>query len=94
MEAGEAAFSPSVMLMETSVFSTIFLNSSKLIFPSRSRSASMMVLSTICEKAQVSRQPALERSLDERCRICEPGYMCVCVCVSCVATNLLQLLVL
>jgi len=35
------------MLIETSVFSTIFVNSSKLILPSRSRSASMMVLSTI-----------------------------------------------
>ena len=40
--------SPKVMLMLTSVFSTIFVNSSKLIFPSRSRSASMIVLSTIC----------------------------------------------
>ena len=38
---------PSVMLIETSVFSTIFVNSSKLIFPSRSLSASMIVLSTI-----------------------------------------------
>lgn len=39
---------PSVMLIETSVFSTIFVNSSKLILPSRSRSASIIVLSTIC----------------------------------------------
>ena len=35
------------MLIETSVFSTILVNSSKLILPSRSRSASIMVLSTI-----------------------------------------------
>lgn len=42
-----------VMLMETSVFSTILVNSSKLILPSRSKSASIMVLSTIC--AGVSR---------------------------------------
>ena len=35
--------------METSVFSTILVNSSKLILPSRSKSASMMVLSTICQ---------------------------------------------
>lgn len=39
---------PKVMLMLTSVFSTILVNSSKLIFPSRSRSASIIVLSTIC----------------------------------------------
>jgi hypothetical protein len=38
---------PKVMLIDTSVFSTIFVNSSKLILPSWSRSASMMVLSTI-----------------------------------------------
>lgn len=36
------------MLIDTSVFSTIFVNSSKLILPSPSRSASMIVLSTIC----------------------------------------------
>ena len=35
------------MLIDTSVFSTILVNSSKLILPSRSKSASMMVLSTI-----------------------------------------------
>lgn len=39
------------MLIETSVFSTIFVNSSKLIFPSRSVSASMIVLSTIYHSA-------------------------------------------
>lgn len=38
---------PNVILIETSVFSTIFVNSSKLIFPSRSWSASIIVLSTI-----------------------------------------------
>ena len=38
---------PMVRLTETSVFSTIFVNSSKEILPSRSRSASMIVLSTI-----------------------------------------------
>lgn len=40
--------SPRVMLMLTSVFSTILENSSNDIFPSLSRSASMIVLSTIC----------------------------------------------
>lgn len=39
---------PRVMLMLTSVFSTMRVNSSKLILPSLSISASMMVLSTIC----------------------------------------------
>lgn len=38
--------------METSVFSTILVNSSKLILPSRSRSASIMVLSTIWRSCQ------------------------------------------
>jgi hypothetical protein len=38
---------PSVILILTSVFSTIFVNSSKLILPSRSLSASIIVLSTI-----------------------------------------------
>lgn len=37
-----------VILILTSVFSTILVNSSKLILPSRSLSASMIVLSTIC----------------------------------------------
>lgn len=43
----ETGVPPKVMLIETSVFSTIFVNSSKLILPSRSVSASIMVLSTI-----------------------------------------------
>ena len=44
---------PRVILIETSVFSTILVNSSKLILPSLSLSASMMVLSTICRKARL-----------------------------------------
>ena len=38
--------------MDTSVFATILANSSKLILPSRSESASMIVLSTICPGCQ------------------------------------------
>ena len=53
---------PNVILIETSVFSTIFVNSSKLIFPSRSVSASMIVLSTIFSaKSNVSTHDLQER---------------------------------
>ena len=48
---------PKVILMEMSVFSTIFVNSSKLILPSRSVSASMIVLSTILPHV-VSQRPS------------------------------------